>query len=580
MELVVDTIYNEPGIKIPKNKIVKKILHHYLKIDDINFFCNLISNKQGVEFIDELLELLNIKYEINDNYIKHLPKNKPFIVISNHPFGFLDGLIMLSIFCKHNNNFKVMANYFLSQFEPVNNLFIELNPFSQGNAKNVKGLKTAYKHLNNGHAMGIFPAGEVATFQANTGKIEDKLWDKQTIKFIAKTKLPIVPLYISGNNSLNFHLLGKIHPNLRTLSIPAEFFNKSNQTINCRIGKPLYPADLNFTTDYDNLGRFLRIYLYSLNSQVNVKKFFKPVKLTSKKAAQIIPEIPVDKLANDINNLKKQNKLLIQKAGFEVYLAQATLMPNIFAQIGRLREITFRSVGEGTNKKTDIDGYDLYYLHLFVWDTTQQQIVGAYRLGQGDNIILKYGKKGFYTTTLFKYSNQFTHILCNTVEMGRSFIVPQYQQKTLPLFLLWQGILKYLQANPQYKYLIGPVSISNNFSPFSKDMIVSFIKKYHYDSDMSKMVIPKKPFKLQHNQTDISVILNNYVPDILKLDELISGIEPGFERMPVLLKQYIKQTAKILAFNVDPKFNNSLDGLMILDINNLPKNTIDFLSHR
>jgi putative hemolysin len=237
-------------------------------------------------------------------------------------------------------------------------------------------------------------------------------------------------------------------------------------------------------------------------------------------------------------------------------------------------------VGEGTNKKLDLDNYDLYYSHLFVFDRSTNGIIGAYRLGKGDGIIDQFGINGFYVSSLFELDTQFTSILTHTLELGRSFVVKEYQQKPLPLFLLWQGILYFLRSNPQYQYLMGPVSISNDFSGFSKDLLIAFIKKNYYNSDLAQWVYPKKEFKVKSDPQDIDVVLENHSNDLQKLDKFISGIEPNYLKIPVLLKQYLKQNARIIGFNVDPDFNDCLDGLMILDLKDVPEETFVFLNRK
>ncbi len=259
-----------------------------------------------------------------------------------------------------------------------------------------------------------------------------------------------------------------------------------------------------------------------------------------------------------------------------MFITPTTLIPNIIKEIGRLREMTFRLIGEGTNKSSDLDGYDIYYHHLFIWDTEAKVIVGAYRIGRGDEIFFSMGKQGFYTSSLFKIKDQFYPVLRKSLELGRSWIRKEYQQKPLPLFLLWKGILKYLLTHPQYRYLIGPVSISNSFSKFSKSLIVNYITRFHFDHEMAEYVKPKKRFKVDFSKIDSDLLLES--KDSLKsLDSLISEIEVSHMKVPVLLRQYIALNAKIICFNIDPKFADSLDGFLILDLENIPKEMIEKL---
>ena len=276
-------------------------------------------------------------------------------------------------------------------------------------------------------------------------------------------------------------------------------------------------------------------------------------------------------------NAAKEDYLLHSQKEFDIICAPVSVLPNVLTEIGRLREITFREVGEGTNKSIDVDEYDLYYNHLLIWDRENQKIVGAYRIGKGDEIIAKYSIKGFYINSLFNIKKGMMPILKESLEMGRSFIVKEYQRKPLSLFLLWKGILYFLLKNPQYRYLIGPVSISQDFSELAKSLIVSFFGTYYYDNYLGKYVKPRKKYKVNVEDFDKQIILQDIGNDLNRLDKYIKDIEPN-AGIPVLFKKYMSLGAKTIAFNVDPKFNNCLDGLMILDIFNVSEDLLKALA--
>ncbi len=569
----------EAGILNIKNATAQKLLLSYLKINKINNLIKLANvSKQESEAvsINKVLDKLNIHVSIPETELKNIPKTGPFIVMSNHPFGFLDGIIMIKTLNEIYPEFKVLANFFLKDIAPsLSNSFIDLNPFESKSRDNVQGLKKALNQLKNGHPLGIFPAGEVSTMQKGLGKIEDKEWDSSVIKFLIKANVPIVPMFFEGHNSLIFHLLGKVHPYLRTLSIPSEFFKKENKTIHVRIGKPVYPETLSELSSAEKKGKYLRTCLFALKSTNEIKK----VKRIYKKPADIIYPVAPQLIEQEVTNIRS-NDLLFEKSDFEVYLTESKNIPNIIRELGRLREITFREVGEGTNQKIDIDSFDTYYSQLFIYKRTTKQIIGAYRVGFGNKFIKEKGIKGFYVNSLFDLDEKLGLVLENSIELGRSFVIKEFQQKPLPLFLLWQGILHILMKNTDVQYIIGPVSISNDFSRFSKDLLIAFIKKHCYDYNLAKYVQPKKEFIVKTDPESIEVILERNKGDMQKLDKFISGIEPGYMNIPVLLKQYIRQNAKIIGFNVDPNFNDSLDGLMILAVKDLPEETYRFLGSK
>lgn len=579
MNFITKQSLNDAGLPVPENRIFRSLAFKVLKINKINKLYNEhLSGLTGIEFISALLKALNIQYQVAPEELKNIPERGPFIVISNHPFGFIDGVIMIHIMAQRNPDFKVLANFFLKGFYPIKDFFLDLNPFETRSHSNVKGLKQAISHLAQGFPLGIFPSGEVSTVQGFWGKVEDKPWEPTIVKLILNSKVPVVPLFFRGKNSSAFHIKGKIHPYLRTISIPSEFFKKRNQILRVRIGNAIQPVDLQKFDSVQKAGNYMRFCVYALEvGGTELRKFFKFAFIPTKKPEPIIDPLPVEKVEEEIKKLGKEGGLLLERSDYQVYLGTSGQIPGIIQELGRLREVTFRQVGEGTNQEMDVDGFDFYYRHLFIWDKEARCIVGAYRMGCGKEIIERFGMKGFYVTTLFDFEKGMIPILSQTLELGRSFVMKEYQQKPLPLFLLWQGILVYLRKNPGYRYIMGPVSISNDFSSLSKEIIIAFIRKNHYNYQLASLVKARNEFKVKTNINDIELLLVKHNNDLQKIDRFIANIEPGSLKIPVLLKQYIRQNAKIICFNVDPKFNNCLDGLMILDLNELPEETLKFL---
>ncbi|MCS7003816.1 MAG: lysophospholipid acyltransferase family protein [Cytophagales bacterium] len=533
---------------------------------------------KGVNFVNAALERLKVKIDIPEEDLKHIPQEGSFIVVANHPFGLLDGLVMIKLFGERRPDFKIPANFLLKKIEPVSDFIMPVNPFDNKQiASSVSGLRQTFQHIQEGHPIGLFPAGEVSTYQSEFGMITDRQWQDAAIRIVKKANVPVLPMYFQGSNSLVFHLLGLIHPNLRTARIPTELFKKENSTLVTRIGSPISPKELSQFDKTSKLGRYLRAKTYALGSGLKVKRFFKGG-FRLFKPKDIIPPTEKELILNELDKLPASCKIHTQK-NYELYIATADLIPNILNEIGRLREITFREVGEGSNKKVDLDEFDLYYHHLFLFDREKEQIVGAYRMGKGNDIFNKYGKKGFYVNSLFKFDKSFEPIFRQSIELGRSFIVKEYQAKPLSLFILWKGLLYFLLTNPEYKYLLGPVSISNSYSHVSKSLLIEFIKQHYYDENLAKLVQPRKDFEPNFENLDTEILAEKYFKDkdMTELDKLIGEIEQHRQRIPVLLKKYIKQNAKIISFNIDPKFNDALDGLMILDLKNLPEETINSL---
>ncbi len=546
-------------------------------VNDLNSLYSKIAMNQGIEFIDALFAELDVRYEVYPEEMSRIPKTGPFILVSNHPFGGIDGLMLLKLIHEVRPDFVMMANFLLTNIKPIAHLFVPVNPMEthKESASSIAGMKFALKHLADGHALGMFPAGEVSTLYKGQKGICDREWQRSALKLIHRAGVPVIPVYFKGSNSWSFHALGKIHPSLRTLRLPAELAQRKHQAVRIRIGNAVSVKDIQSFDDVMYLGRYLRAKVYSMGPAIEQKKLsLTQIKLPIKHKP-VIGSTAKELIISELNAI--QHKRINAQQNFELYLSPADLIPNILREIGRLREITFREEGEGTNKELDLDEYDQYYLHLFLWDTEAHQICGAYRVGMGKSIISKYGRKGFYTNSLFRMKDGFVPVLDQCIELGRSFIVPEYQNKRLPLFMLWRGILSVLLSNPEYKYIIGPVSISNAYSTISKSMIVAFIRQHYFDYELSKFVKPKKKYSLDVKTLDAAALLENSKNDMKRLDRIIDDIEPAIKSAPVLLKKYIQQNAKIIGFNIDPDFSDALDGLMILNIDHVNKETIENL---
>ncbi len=564
--------------RLKSNNPLVGILYRFSGIDKVNRFYDQIYHLRDFEFIEHVFELLELPIEVDPEELKRLPAEGAFITVSNHPFGALDGMALLNTVSKERKDFKVMANFLLQRIEQLSTFFFAVNPFGDEAVatSSFRGMKDALNHLRDGHPLGIFPAGEVSAYHKDLRTITDGPWSAQSIKLIRKAEVPVVPIYFDGKNSRLFHLLGVIHPALRTLRLPAEMMNKKGKKLRMRIGKPIPPKDIASFEDIDQLSRFLRAKTYALGTPLDVRKEYFFQRQFPKKAKPIVEAISNESLLEDIRALPEKCHLFDHQ-NIACYVGTARELPHVLKEIGRLRELTFRAVGEGTNNSTDIDEYDLYYQHLFLWDTEKHAVIGAYRIGLGGEIIRRYGSRGFYTSSLFRMSGEMNDILSQSIELGRSFITAEYQKQRMPLFLLWKGILAVLITSPEYRYVIGPVTISGSYQEISKGLIMEFVKRHYYDHELAAFVKPRTPYKTKVGQVDQDALLNATENDLKKLDKIISEIEPSSFTIPVLLKKYLHQNARILGFNLDPKFNNALDGLMLLDLHNLPAETVENL---
>ena len=552
------------------------LLMRMLRFDKLNKFYDQIKHKEGLEFINSILDDLNVKFDIPEDDLKRIPKGGAFITVSNHPLGAIDGILLLKLLLEQRPDYKVLASFLLEKIEPLRPYLIAVNNFENKKSQksSVGGLKIALQHLKDGKALGIFPAGEVSTYK--DGKlIVDKTWDKSALKLIYNAQVPIIPIYFHAKNSRIFYLLSRIHPMLRTAALPSEAISKRRTKISVRIGKPISVKDQQSFANYDLLGDFIRKKTYILAKTFEKRKEIKLPKLKKKSIQkEIIPAVDSVLLAEDIEKISTYPTFLFEKNDYQAFLADAKEIPNLMREIYRLREITFRLVGEGTGNELDTDKYDKYYKHLILWDKKNKKIAGAYRMGLGSEIFEKYGIKGFYLSELFTFDPELYEMMSKSIEMGRAFVVPEYQQKPFPLFLLWRGIVHTILRHPQHEYLIGPVSISNNFSNFSKSLLIEFMKSNFYDAYTAQFVTPKKEFKVRLKEKDKKFIFEEAKNNLNRFDKLIDELEPGALKVPVLLKKYIKQNARLISFNVDPNFNDAIDGLMYIKISDLPEDTV------
>lgn len=393
---------------------------------------------------------------------------------------------------------------------------------------------------------------------------------RRTLKQLRKAGVPVVPLHIDAGQTMG-SLWRRALPGL-----PFQYTLVEEPIhITVRVGTSITPKTIQGFKGTRSWGKFLQAKIFSLGLPYNITE--SDLAHTPQPSAQALAE-EGDRatIAAEIAALKPEQKIAT-RGQFDVFVVPFSDIPNTMFEIARLRELTFRAVGEGTGKARDMDEYDLYYLQLVIWDRDAQRVAGGYRLGLGDQIFARFGVNGFYTYSVFKMDTAFFPILRQSVELGRSYVVPDYQRHRLPLFLLWKGILMFILTNPQYRYLYGPVSISKDYSDAAKGVIVEFIRRHFWDKNLSRLVAPRKPFKPKIKDVDTKLLAKHLPEEFDALDAFIESIEPAHFKVPVLFRQYLRLNARFLAFNVDPNFSDCLDGLILLDIQEVPESMLEAL---
>lgn len=596
---VIDKSQVKDAIKVkgPVGTAIAAIAMYLTGFNKINKIYSHISEYEGCEFAQKLIEYLNVKCDINEEELEYIPKSGPFIIVSNHPYGAIDGMIMLSVIGKIRPDFKILTNFILSHIPNLSTNFFPVNPFTDkpGLKSSLKGLKLAKEHLENGGALGLFPAGEVSSNSNKEKIVKDIPWQLSIIKLIKNSGVPVVPVYFEGQNSAFFHFLGKIHPILRTVRLPHELANKKDKTISLRIGRPILTSEIEEFTSLNALGEYLWNRTYALEGNVryysenkesheehsgDAAKWVKFIPFAEQKGD--IPTIDIMKaidkniLTEEINN-NISNKLY-EIGPYQVFLSDYENIPNMIKEIGIRREEAFRAVGEGTGKEIDLDEYDKYYKHLYIWDSTTKSLVGAYRLAVGNEVLKQFGIEGLYSNSLFRYKKEFIPYLEKTVELGRSFVNPAYQKEALPLMLLIKGLFYSMLKYPNTKYLVGPVSISSWYPMFYRSLMIYYLNNKHIASQFTNMISPLMPFTPDYKRINVEALLLGKMDSVEKFDRFIYRLSNNEYRLPTLLKKYLKMNARIIGFNVDPDFNYCVDGLMILDLGEIPRQEIDSLS--
>ncbi len=546
------------------------LLQKVLAVDKLVAMYESAASVSGQLIFDSMLQAQRITPVVSRQDIDRIPKSGPVVAIANHPFGLVEGAILGSIFAKARPDFKIMVNSLLSEVPEFQQHFIWVDPFgtAQSTKSNLRGIKESLSFLKRDQGLlAIFPAGEVAHMQIRRGEITDPAWSPNVTRLIQRTGATVLPMYFTGANSTLFQIAGMIHPKLRTALLPHEFLNKHDQKLELRIGSPITPARIAEYENEEDLTAYLRQRTFLLRHRESAEP--KPARIFSFPKPQFLQSTrepiasPADAatLESEIATLKP----LLESGEYAVYIAQAPDIQNVLHEICRLRELTFRAVGEGTGKAIDTDAFDNHYKHLFVWRKNARHIVGAYRLGETGPILKQFGAKGLYTNTLFAFKREFLEKLGPAIELGRSFVRPEEQKNYAPLLILWKGIGAYIAANPHVKILFGPVSISADYQRASRQLIVSFFRTLRDSKGLSRFVRGRNLFGVRPTKA-FREFGNITAWDLDELSECVGELERDQKGVPVLLRQYLKLGGKLLAFNVDKKFANALDGLILVDL--------------
>jgi putative hemolysin len=525
-----------------------------------SYSASRLDGQTAAEFTGRMLRQLDIGYEMEESDRNRIPVAGPALVVANHPFGMLEGLILVDLLEKVRADFRIVANGILATTPALHEKVFFVNPFDTASAtENGRSLRLSLEWLRRGGMLVMFPAGEVSHLNWGETPVADPKWNSASARLARKVGCPTVPLFFEGANSLPFQMLGALHPRLRTLNLARELVKKRSHTIQVRAGTPIPAAVLKSYPDAESATEYMRARTYLLLSRSARQN------VLSQPRTQPEPSsIPQESIAREVDRLTP-DRILCAGGDFKVVLAAAQEIPNLLLEIGRCRELTYRAVGEGTGKALDLDEFDRHYQHLVLWHTAHRRLAGAYRLAATNDVLPFHGIKGLYTNTLFHYAPEFFDRIGPALELGRSFVCAEYQKHYSPLLLLWKGIAKYVERRPECAVLFGAVSISGDYQALSRSLIVDYLKG-HLAGELAGLVRPRRGFRRHLPLPKHVKLLGRLIGSVDELSASVQDLELDGKGLPVLIRQYMKVGGQFLGFNVDPHFSNALDALVLADL--------------
>jgi putative hemolysin len=535
----------------------------------------LPSDIEGIEFARQALKKLGVEWSTALSEVEAIPLTGGVVIAANHPYGGIDGLAAIIGIASRRPDLKVIATRALAGIPALKAMIIPVDNFGVKEARggNIKAVREALRHVKSGGALLMFPAGEVAHLELSSRQVVDPAWKKAAVGLMLAAGAPVVPLYVHGSNSIGFHLAGLLHPSLRTLLLPREVTNKRGSKLDLRFGSAISNDRLRACGHPQRTEQLVKVKLYSLaaprvpdllTKTANSKNRTFNTEIDAARSPQL--------LIDEVDGLHNRARLLAV-GSIDIFIAQGSTIPNLLHEIGRLREITFRAVGEGTGSALDLDRFDRFYEHLIAWDRKKKCVIGAYRLARVDEVRRRYGRTSLYLNSLFDFRDPFHTLLGPALELGRSFIRPEYQRSYVPLLALWRGIAEYISQNPRYSKLIGPVSVSADYDEPSRDLMVRYLRWHHLDPVLGALAKPRSPYRPFRSLA----VMRRSLLQMQEIDDLSPLLSMSVENhtsravsVPVLLRQYLKLGGRVLSFNVDESFGHCVDCLTLVDLCQTP----------
>jgi putative hemolysin len=505
---------------------------------------------------DRLLAELRVRPSVSQDELDRIPASGPLVIVANHPFGMLEGALLASLCSRVRPDVRIMVNSLMPCPGELREYFILVDPYGGPSsvAANQAPLLQAVRWLRSGGALIVFPAGDVSWPDWKRRGASDAAWSPSVARLIRMSRAAALPAYLRGSNSAGFHLLGAVHPRLRTLCLPAEFLNKRGRTVESRFGRPIGHERLAGLDDQAMI-EHLRASSYLLSYRPECRRAVAPAprQRSAPSLARAVDSLP-------------PSSLLWENKDFSILAFQAPQAPDLMMEVGYRREEAFRAAGEGTGKPCDLDRFDRHYDQLVLWSKAHREVAGGYRMGRTESILGRHGASGLYTSTLFRFRPEFFRRLGPAVELGRSFVRPSYQKQYAPLLALWQGIGAYVCRHPECRFLFGPVSVSPDYQALSRHILALSLLSAASDPALARLVAPRRPLRAPNFPGVGEDWKRLIIRDHDELSALISELEPDGKGLPVLLRQYLRLGGRLLAFSVDGAFSGVLDGLILVDL--------------
>lgn len=532
---------------------------------------------EPLAFLDFVLSELGVELKLPPDAAARVPAEGPVLVAANHPFGALEGMLLTRWLLSIRPDVKVMANHLLGRVEELRKLFVLVDPFDQARsiAGNLGSLRQCIRHVEAGGLLAMFPAGEVAHLRLRTGRITEPAWSTALALVAGRTAAPVVPVYFRGSNGPLFHLLGLAHPRLRTALLPRELHKKRGASLRAEVGSPIAAGRYGDKGSRAGTAAYLRARTLLLGQRRPPDRA--PGHAPARDMEPIARPQYLELAALDVATLPPE-QVLLESGPFAVVYAHRRQIPSLIREVGRLRELCFRKVGEGTGKARDLDDFDDYYLHLCLFNREKGELAGGYRLGLADDILSGRGPGGLYTSTLFSFSPEFFQAIPGAMEMGRSFVAPQYQRSYSALLLLWKGIGRFIMRHPQVRHVFGPVTVSARYSPVSRRLMREYLDRA-LPSELAPLVAARRPPRLASGgalAAEVAADLSSFD----EMSEMVADLEPDGKAAPILFKQYLKLGARCAGWNLDPDFGDAMDALFVADLLRADPKTMDWYCGR